>query len=85
MGNNIKIDLGDKNVYLDDNSKLSLNEMTIDGNENINITPSDGKVKDDKKIIKEILKVKIILVIIQMAMVLMVRKIQLLVIMVITK
>lgn len=32
-------------------SKLSLSEMTIDGNENIDIKPSDGKVKsnDDKK------------------------------------
>ena len=49
VGDKIKIDLGTKNVYLDDNSRLSLNEMTIDGNENIDIKPSDGKVKDDKQ------------------------------------
>lgn len=49
VGDNIKINLGDKNVYLGDDSKLSLGEMTIDGNENIDITPSDGKVKDDNK------------------------------------
>ncbi len=49
VGNNIKIDLGDKNVYLDDNSRLSLNEMTIDGNENINITLVMVKLKMTKK------------------------------------
>lgn len=49
VGDKIKIDLGTKNVYLDDDSRLSLNEMTIDGNENIDIKPSDGKVKDDNK------------------------------------
>ena len=36
-----KIDLGTKNVYLDDDSRLSLNEMTIDGNEEVT------KVKND--------------------------------------
>ncbi len=47
IGEKIKIDLGEKNVYLENNNKLSLNEMTIDGNENIDITPSDNKVKKD--------------------------------------
>lgn len=51
IGDNTKINLGDKNVIYNDETKLSLSEMTIDGNENIDIKPSDGKVKsnDDKK------------------------------------
>lgn len=48
VGNKIKINLGDKNVLLDEEKKLSLNEMTIDGNENINIVPDEGKVKEEK-------------------------------------
>ena len=43
IGDNTKINLGDKNVIYNDETKLSLSEMTIDGNENIDIKPSDGK------------------------------------------
>ena len=48
VGDKIKIELGDKDVLLDDENKLNLNEMTIDGNENIDIVPDNGKVKDTK-------------------------------------
>ncbi len=43
VGDNVKINLGDKNVSFDDKVKLSLGELTIDGNENIDIKP-DGLV-----------------------------------------
>lgn len=48
VGDNIKIDLGDKTVKYGDTTKLNLTEMTIDGNENIDITPT-GKVKEEEK------------------------------------
>lgn len=43
VGDNIEINLGDKKVSYDDEVKLSLGELTIDGNENIDIE-SDGLV-----------------------------------------
>lgn len=51
VGDKIKINLGDKSVVSGDDTKLTLDEMTIDGDENINITPNDNKVKrnDDKQ------------------------------------
>ena len=48
VGDDIKIDLGDKTVKYGDTTKLNLTEMTIDGNENIDITPT-GKVKEEDK------------------------------------
>lgn len=45
IGDTTKINLGDKKVIYNDETKLSLSEMTIDGNENIDILPTDGKVK----------------------------------------
>lgn len=48
VGDSIEINLGDKSVSYGEEVKLSLGELTIDGNENIDITPSDGKVKDDE-------------------------------------
>lgn len=47
VGDDIKINLGDKSVVYGDETKLSLSELTIDGNENIDIEPSDGKVKEE--------------------------------------
>ena len=47
VGDNIKINLGDQNVYYGDETKLSLSEMTIDGDENIDINPATGKVDKD--------------------------------------
>ena len=46
VGNKIKIELGSKKVFYDEEEKLTLDEMTIDGNENINLDTS--KVKDNK-------------------------------------
>ena len=43
VGSDIKIDLGEKKVFSKDVEKLLLSEMTIDGNENIDIEPK-GKV-----------------------------------------
>lgn len=37
----VKIDLGNKKIYLDDEEKMSLSQMTIDGNENIEIVPEE--------------------------------------------
>ena len=48
VGKDVKIDLGTKNVSLNNENKLSLSEMTIDGNENIDIEPEDDKV-DNKE------------------------------------
>ena len=45
-GDKIKIELGSKKVFYDEEEKLTLDEMTIDGNENINLDTS--KVKDNK-------------------------------------
>lgn len=45
VGDNIMINLGDKNVSIGDEVKLSLSELTIDGNENIDIVP-DGLVNN---------------------------------------
>lgn len=47
IGDNIKIELGSKKVFYADEEKLTLDEMTIDGNENINIDSS--KVKEENK------------------------------------
>ncbi len=47
IGEDIKIDLGEKTVLYEDETRLTLNEMTIDGNENIDIKPSDGKADSD--------------------------------------
>lgn len=49
IGDNIKIDLGDKTVSYGDETKLSLSELTIDGNENIDIVPENLVNKDDKE------------------------------------
>lgn len=46
-GDNIKIDLGTKKVFYGEEEKLTLDEMTIDGNENIDIDTS--KVKEENK------------------------------------
>ena len=46
VGDKIKIELGNKKVFYDEEEKLTLDEMTIDGNENINLDTS--KVKDNK-------------------------------------
>lgn len=46
VGDKIKIELGSKKVFYDEEEKLTLDEMTIDGNENINLDTS--KVKDNK-------------------------------------
>lgn len=48
VGDKIKINLGDKSVSFNDESKLTLDEMTIDGDENIDITPNNKKVKKDE-------------------------------------
>lgn len=48
VGDKIKIDLGDKSLSYGDKTKLNLAEMTIDGNENINISPDSSKVKEDE-------------------------------------
>ena len=49
-GENVKIDLGLKRIYYDDEEKISLEQLTIDGNENIEIIPlePDGENKDDQ-------------------------------------
>lgn len=47
IGDNIKIDLGTKKVFYGEEEKLTLDEMTIDGNENIDIDTS--KVKEENK------------------------------------
>ena len=47
VGDNIKIDLGTKKVFYGEEEKLTLDEMTIDGNENIDIDTS--KVKEENK------------------------------------
>jgi len=41
VGSNIKIDLGTKNVLFDNDAKLHMSQITIDGNENITIVPED--------------------------------------------
>lgn len=46
VNDNIKIDLGNKKIYLDDEEKMSLSQMTIDGNENIEIIPDKDKDED---------------------------------------
>lgn len=47
VGEKIKIDLGTKKVISDEEERLVLSEMTIDGNENIDIEPGEGKVDKD--------------------------------------
>lgn len=46
IGNNFKIDLGDKSLNYGDETKLNLTELTINGNENIDIVPEQGLVND---------------------------------------
>ena len=41
IGEDIVINLGDKNIFSNDQQKLSLNQLTIDGNENIEIMPPE--------------------------------------------
>lgn len=41
LSGNTKIDLGLKKVYYNDEEKMSLTQMTIDGNENIEIIPNE--------------------------------------------
>jgi len=48
IGDDIKINLGDKSVIYGKDTKLSLSEITIDGNENIDIIPEGVVDKDDK-------------------------------------
>ena len=45
VGSNIKIDLGTKNVSFNNDPKLHMSQITIDGNENITIVPE----KDDSQ------------------------------------
>lgn len=49
IGDDIKINLGDKSVIYGDETKLSLSELTIDGNENIDIVPENLVDKTDKE------------------------------------
>lgn len=49
VGDNIKINLGDKTVNYGNETKLTLSELTINGDENIDITPSDGIVKNEEE------------------------------------
>lgn len=48
VNNNVRIDLGTKNVYCNEEEKMSLNQMTIDGNENINIDSIDKENNNGK-------------------------------------
>lgn len=48
VGDDIKINLGDKSVNYGDKTRLSLSELTIDGNENIDIIP-EGVVDKEKE------------------------------------
>ena len=41
VDNIIRIDLGNKKIYYNDEEKMSLSQMTIDGNENIEIVPEE--------------------------------------------
>lgn len=43
VDDNIKIDLGNKKIYFDGEEKMSLSQMTIDGNENIEIVPEEDE------------------------------------------
>lgn len=47
VGDNIKIDLGTQKVISNDIEKLSLQEMTINGDENIDIKDESGKIDKD--------------------------------------
>lgn len=46
--NNLVIDLGDKKISLNDEDIMSITEITIDGNENVEIIPVDDKDDDNK-------------------------------------
>lgn len=48
IGKDIKINLGDKSVNYGEEAKLSLSELTIDGNENIDIVPEGVVDKDNE-------------------------------------
>ena len=48
VNDNIKIDLGTKNVYYENEEKMSLSQMTIDGNENIEIISIDKEDNGNK-------------------------------------
>jgi len=43
----IRIDLGNKKIYYDGEEKMSLSQMTIDGNENIEIVPEEDEEDND--------------------------------------
>jgi len=45
-GENIKLDLGTKKVYYGEEEKMSITQMTIDGNENIEIIPTEEEKND---------------------------------------
>lgn len=49
IGDNIKIDLGDKSLNYGEEAKLNLTELTIDGNENIDIVPEEELVDKGEK------------------------------------
>jgi len=46
VGDDVTIDLGVKKVYYNDEERMSLTQMTIDGNENIEIIPTDEDEED---------------------------------------
>jgi len=46
VGENTVISLGEKNVYFNNEPKLSLSQMTINGDENIDIVPSEDEESD---------------------------------------
>lgn len=48
VNDNIKIDLGTKKIFFNDEEKISLNQMTIDGNENIPIESIDEEDNSNK-------------------------------------
>lgn len=47
VNDNIKIDLGVKKIFYNDEEKMSITELTIDGNENIEIIPSEKDLNSD--------------------------------------
>lgn len=49
VGDNIKINLGDETVNYGEETKLTLSELTINGDENIDIKPSDGNISKEEE------------------------------------
>ena len=49
VNDNIKIDLGLKKIFNDDEEKMSITELTIDGNENIEIIPNEVEQEQPKE------------------------------------